>query len=811
MARVRALAVRALALLALVLALAPPPARADEAPVAGELYMAPGDLPVEPVAEAELLWPRDELRGPVAPALRRYQLMSYVLAPADFVALRARCPQEELRARLACLDDAAVAEAADIRLSRALVELALRRLDVELPGRLTADEREAARLACAAPLGSWLACAELEGYNAPACTPARREIQACLTHDDVVVERYLDVVDEKKAAFGRARFATLAGVLAELTLVAAADAAAGCPQRDPDPLFACLQADPAAGPAARARARAIRDLSAALPSAPGFDPEAHRRATTALLLSVPNLEAILGACIGLQPELITAPPTGAAIGPAIERLYACVRRTGETDPIANPAYIEPARMQAWLAAARGKVVAALHDAELAHQRAASRRMLLAFALLAGLGFGGVLAMPWWRRGAAPSTRARLAAGAALAITLLALGGAVLAMRELQGRVAAGSTSPRMRIADATFAVLEQPAFIARFSEASRHRIDLVKRPLREIVRADRDEVARRYTGFALRLAIHWAGLLDEPELHARPGGLHGGAAASAGDHGAALRRTFGLYRGVDALLGLVPLLLALGAAVLYLLPLRDLLGGLATGADAAARRARGLVWAEARVVAGFLAAAVALLPVGGWLLARTVEPLIELVLSYALLTLAYAGRGEASTAVTVTSLVATMLALALCVALFLVAIALYLGALRKVLHALMHRGQRLADHRRFWIAGTLALAGLLAGPLAYATAVRWLLRGPLAPDRVAPGAADMLLVPLVALAALPLGLWALRGVQALRFLGRWPQASRAHTGAGPADAGGTSTLHPPARGSAAPGPPDPIDDGGPRL
>ena len=737
--------------------------------VAGEFYPQPGELPVEPPAEVELLWPRAEVAGVVGPAVRRYQVMSFVLAAADFVALRARCPYDDLRARLECLDEPAVAEDVDVRLSRALVELALLRLDVELPRRVTGQQREAARVGCASALGGWLACAERDSYNAATCTPARRAIEACLARDDDVVEAYLDIVADKRAAFGRARFAAVAGVLAELPLASVAEASAACPQRDPDPLFACLQAQPASGAAARARARLIHELAGSVPALPGADVAGYRRETTEIFLSVPNLNAIVGACVAAQPELLEAPPAGAAILPAVQRLYACVRRTAETDPVANPAYIDPARMQAWLADARGKVVGALREAELGHQRAASRRIALAFALLAGLGFLAVAAVPRvWRRASAAPARVRLAAGVALALSLIVVGGAMLLMRELQGRLAADSTSPRTRIADGTFRVLEEPAFVARFSEASRHRIDLIKRPLREIVRADRDEVAQRYTGFALRLAIHWAGLLDEPELHAR----RGGDVAAAGRHGAAMRRTFGLYRVIDAVMALVPFLLALGTAVLYLWPLRATLRAIAAGTDGSARRARALVWGELRAVAVFLAVALALLPAAGWLLARTVEPLVAVMLTYALVALAYVGGGHASTAVLMTSLAATMLALALCVGLVLAAIGLYLGALRKALHRVFHDGQRFAELRRFWITGAVAAAGLIALPLGYALAVRALVTGPLAPDPEAPTSADLLLVPVGALVALPLLLWALRGGRALGFLRRSPRDER---------------------------------------
>jgi hypothetical protein len=90
-------------------------------------------------------------------------------------------------------------------------------------------------------------------------------------------------------------------------------------------------------------------------------------------------------------------------------------------------------------------------------------------------------------------------------------------------------------------------------------------------------------------------------------------------------------------------------------------------------------------------------------------------------------------------------------------------------------GWPLAAQRRFWIAGTVAVLGLLVLPLAYAQGVRALASGPLAPDRVAPGAADLLVVPVGALVALPLLGWALRGGRSLRFLGRWPAVAAAPT------------------------------------
>jgi len=145
----------------------------------------------------------------------------------------------------------------------------------------------------------------------------------------------------------------------------------------------------------------------------------------------------------------------------------------------------PLPADCWFGIARTKVVSQIRGKETAKQGENFGRILYGILLLIASGYVLVLLSPLALRRRYPATGAGLwkvsaVAAGTFAVTIAMLGASLLVIRGIQGSVAADSTSPKMRVADAAFAVLAKDDLIDGISELSKARLDFIKEPLRTI-------------------------------------------------------------------------------------------------------------------------------------------------------------------------------------------------------------------------------------------------------------------------------------------------------------------------------------------
>ncbi len=754
-----------------------PPTDGDQAPPPdGDQPPPPPDGAAAPAAEeyppeALALLPR-ELLEQLPAAVTRF------LRPEYWTQLKQACPQPTPDEVLACLQAPEGSALFETLHARGVVASMLERMDVMLPTVLSGEDLDTLGALCDEPGEAWGNCVFEKSLEDPACEAPEEALAQCVVSNDDVTEVYLEIADQKKAAFGDELYVGFAGLLAVLDLDTIKAVRAACPQTDADEAVDCLLANELvkaivtvyAELAQAVVAEAEKEIVAAGNT---IDAAAYTEQVLLLFLSLPShtVGSLASECEKLHPELATVTDTT-----VLDRGLACITEAADTDPIANPAYISKERLREWLGIARTKVIGQIRAKEEAAQGKAFDRIVIVLVVLGGLGFVGVMLMPVFLGRRYPGQSGLLwkssaVAAMTFAVTVALLGGALLAVRTVQGKVGTDSTSPKMRVAEGAFSVLARTEYIELFSEVSRERLDLIKKPLRAVVKATANP--EEFAVFAAYLATHWADLLDEPELRnaARNAKKLKGQAES-------FKAVFKFYKKVDWVMGLVPIVLALLAVVLYVIPLKDTLVDIASAPARAAKagaaeggttaKAMRLVWAEVKATLPFIGLILVLLPVTGIFLSRAVEPLLELLISGALRTFEYLWMADASTAVLYLSLGTTILLLVVCLAVYILAVAFFLGTARKALRAVFHGGKGFGEFRGLWTWGVASTLWALVLPFAFLLGIRFLASGPLAAGEGVPTSGDMLTVPLVAFVAFPVLFWAARGWRALMYVKKYP-------------------------------------------
>ncbi|MEM9458936.1 MAG: hypothetical protein AAGF11_32455 [Myxococcota bacterium] len=749
----------------------------------------PGNIEVAPEGEIEYpeealaLLPR-EILDALPKALTKF------LRAQDYQALQQACPQQDLEQVVECLDTEEVTGLLDTLHSRGVIASLLTYMDMELPDRLGPELLDALAQTCGTEGETWATCVFEQGVQSDACFELEDTLASCLIGDDRVTETYLKIQADKKEVFGPDLYVQFRGMMAVMALDDVRAMRERCPQQDEDPLFDCLLSDEVVAQILQAfvmisdelMKEANEELAAAGESLSEPEAEEYGERMIAMLLTFPihALDSLAKGCIAQHPELETAKHPD-----DIGAMMTCIEEGSHTDPMANPAYISPPQLRAWLSLARDKVTRALHQKEQAAQMRSFRLILVLLAIFGAIGSIVVLLMPLRLVKRFPDRRAQLWKASAIAagtfaLTIVLLGVTLLVMRTVQGRVATESSSPKMVVAHGVFDVLEKDDYVDQLSGMSRERLDFIKTPLRRVIEssdapATLDEEDARHLAFSAFVSEHWVDQLQEPEL--RP--LVKNAQMLQG-HVTRFKQAFAFYRQVDWIMGYVPLVLSLLAVVLYMIPMRETLVTIATapakaaegGAQGVTSRAMATVLAEVKLVLPYLLIMVIYLVVSGVFLSLAVEPLIEILMSYSFLTVLYILLTEASGFVLYAALGGSVMLLVGCIAIYIITMLLFVGTVRKILRARFHWGQPLSRYRSFWAVGILGALGVMLLPVLFATGLRWL-----AIEQVLPGvdlesgtitAMDMLLVPLGGLLALPVVFWLLRGLKALGWIRRYP-------------------------------------------
>ena len=751
--------------------------------LAGGIEGAPAPAPaseVEYPEEALALLPR-ELLDELPKAITRF------LRAQDYQALQQACPQQDLLQVVECLEAEEVVDLLDTLHSRGVIASLLDYMDVELSARLEPEQLDALAQTCADEGEAWATCVFEQGVDNEACFEVESTLASCLIGDDRVTETYLKIQADKKEVFGPELYVQFRGMMAVMMLDDVRAMRERCPQQDEDPLFDCLLEDEVVAQILQAfvmisdelMKEANEELAAAGESLSEQEAQEYGERMIAMLLTFPihALDSLAKGCIAQHPELETAKHPD-----DIGAMMTCIEEGSHTDPMANPAYISPERLRDWLSLARDKVTSALHQKEQAAQMRSFRLILVLLGIFGAIGSIVVLLMPLRLVKRYPDRSAQLwkssvIAAGTFALTIVLLGVTLLVMRTVQGRVATQSSSPKMVVAHGVFDVLEKDRYVEQLSGMSRERLDFIKTPLRTVIESPNavDEEDARHLAFSAFVSEHWVDQLNEPEL--RP--LVKNAQMLQG-HVTRFKQAFAFYRQVDWIMGYVPLVLSLLAVVLYMIPMRETLVTIATAPAKAAEgnaqgvtsRAMATVVAEVKLVLPYLLIMVVYLVVSGVFLSLAVEPLIEILMSYSLLTVLYILLTEASGFVLYAALGGSVLLLVGCIAIYIFTMLFFVGTVRKILRARFHWGQPLSRYRSFWAVGILGAVGVMLLPVVFATGLRWL-----AIEQVLPGvdleggnitAIDMLLVPLGGLLALPVVLWLLRGLKALGWIRRYP-------------------------------------------
>lgn len=694
------------------------------------------------------------------------KMVTQFLLPEHYAVLKQACPQEAPNEAVACI--VAAPALGDLLGTGVLVSL-LSRMDVGLPARLSDEDFATLAKRCEQPADAWGSCLEKTGADLEQCEEPEEAFAKCLLEGDDIVELYQELANAKREIVGKHLYVDIAGFLAILPIELVTEARKGCPA---EVTLDCLVKHPALASMAEEYSKLAAETvqqAAASAAAAGNQIDAGTYTETLLTLMfrlpVHTVSSLLSGCVKQHPEL--NPVKSSA---DLDKIFECIEEAGSTDPVANPAYIQPAQLRAWLELAREKVVAKIHTQEASAQDTNFRRILIVLAIFAGIGFLGVLLMPLYvgrEIDARVPWSASAAAAAVFVFTIAVLGASLLTIRTVQGAVASDSTSPKMRVADAAFSVMSKSDAIEGFSDLSKLRLDFIKTPLRKIISTAQGATPEDQAVFAAYLATHWADLLDEPELQKIAKNVD-----MLKSHSEAFKSVLGFYTKVDFLMGLLPIVLSLLAVVLYLIPLKDTLLDIAL---APVRTARGqpskkpmtTIARELKSVVPFLLAILVILPVTGMFLALAVEPLVELLIGYSLITVFYLLTEEASPLVMYGCLGATIGLLVMCLTAYILTMSAILGKSRAIFRAIFHLGYRFADFKRFWLWTAAALVVLLVLPYAYAYGVNRLTEV-FEPDAEALSTKDMLLVPVTGILLFPIVFWAARGLKALGFIKKYP-------------------------------------------
>ncbi len=765
-------------------------AAAGEA-AAGEA--AAGEAAPAEAAPAEVEYPEEALALLPREALDAIpKVLTRFLRGKDYTALKAACPQAEIEQVIECLGGEAASKVLEVEYPRALASTILGYMDAELSNRLTDEELDAIVAPCDKIGERWATCALEKGDEDPSCAEPEGELATCITGHDRVTEVYLALQKERKAVFGADFYVQFRGFLALLTIEQLRELRAACPGEDMEKVLACLDEQPLVSAVVdtfqAATAAVLQEAQSELTAAGKPLTEEQLAALS------PRVEGVLyrlpfrvidnldRECKKLHPELEVLDDPA-----EIERTLDCFDERADIDPISNPAYISRERLKQWLRLGKEKVITKLREKEIAAQGAALGRVMIGLAALTLLGVLIILSTPLRLGGRYPDKKGQLwrASGFAaltFALTMGSLGVTLAAMRVVQGAVAVDSTSPKMRIAHAVFDVLDKENQVQLLSELSKERLDFIKTPLQEVVRGAGD--AEQQEAFVAYVATHWAALLEEPELKTLAKN-----ASLLKDHADSFRSVISIYRRVDWLMGLVPIVMALLAVLLYLLPMKDTLVDIVTAPARAARGedpnafagAMNTVKGEFKLILPFLALMLLVIPVVGVFIALAVEPIVELLFAYLFQTVWYILGADVSPIVVDLSIGGAMALLVAAIAIFILAMGQLLGATRKLLRARFHWGQPLARYGRFMKLAPLASLAVLSFPVLFAYAVHYVAFEVIAPtidfEKITTTA--MLGIPLGGLLAFLALFWALRGFKLMKFVSKYPFVRDAPAGSDP--------------------------------
>ncbi|MCC6625083.1 MAG: hypothetical protein IT385_27805 [Deltaproteobacteria bacterium] len=754
-------------------------------PVPTEPAPAPAAAPAPEIdPELAALFPAGVLEQ-IPPAMTRY------IRLADMKALREACPQPDAAGVLACVEGDAVADKLASAYLRGVASAMVEHMDAGMPARLTDADLDALGERCKDTIAPWAVCTIDKGPDDPACAGPEDALAFCVADDDAVNVAYLALQDDKKAAWGDPEsYVELRGLLALFTVEEVSAIRKDCPMSDAT-LVECLEKQPLAGQGVQAFlgiAKGLTEEAAAELGKSGKELSQDDAAklmerVLTLFLTFPAraVASIATACEKQNPDLAELSDPA-----EIDRMLSCIEAESGADPVANPAFISQDKLRGWLAKGRAKVETAVRAKEEAAQGRSFDIILMVLGGIAGLGAVVILLMPLVLRRKYPQAQG-LWAGSAVAAgvfvgTMAILGGALLVMRTVQGKIGTDSTSPKMRVTDAVFSVLERDEYVEDFSDISKLRLDLIKTPLRQLqsdvaaVIADAKAAgasdAEAAQAVAAVLAEHWGRLLEQPEIKRIAKNV-----ALLKEHVATYKSAIALLKSLDGVLGYVPLVLALLAVLMYLLPMRQTLVDIATaparrasGGEGGMRAALRSVLSEVKVVGPYLLLILVLLPLTGLFIAFAVEPVMEIVIRVALLNFIYILGADASGFAIQGSLIGAMLLLVFTVLVYILAIAFYAGSFRKIMRAHFHEGRRLAEFKRFWTWGTLGLVAVLAFPVVFAQLARMGQTMILDKESDALTGTDLWLVPLVAAALFFVVFWAVRGFKALGAL-KLPKAA----------------------------------------
>ena len=736
----------------------------------------PGNATYPP--EALQYWPQEVLDALPKVFVRFLRL-------SDYQALDVACPQPDAAGVATCLETPAAQDALGEQFGRAVVSTLLGYMDAELPNRIPDTDLDAIAEPCEKSGEAWGNCV-MEAIDKNLddeehCATQEEALATCIVGHDRVSEVFLAIQKERKEVFGPDFFVTFRGLLSVLTVDQLKELRTACPQEDAEKLLECLDGNETV----KALVDVFQQITTALvqetqtelaaAGKPMTEEQAAQLNERVLMLLFQFPARVIGnvaaECEKKHPELSKMDDPA-----KLDQSLNCLEAEAQIDPIANPAYISKEKLLGWLAQGKEKVIGKIRTKELAGQSKAFERMLLILGILAGLGVVFILVRPLIIGGKYPQHKGLLwkASGfAALTflLTVASLSITLLVMRTVQGAIMVDSTSPKMRLAHAVFDVLENNKQVTLLSDLSQERLDFIKTPLQAVVRGTGDLAQQE--NFVAYVAEHWAGLLHEPELKSLAKNVK-----MLKEHSDDMKSVLGFFRKVDWIMGYVPIVLALLAVLLYLLPMKDTLVEIvqapvraASGSDPNAfATAMHTIKGEFKLIVPYLVVMLLFLPIVGVFIALAMEPIVELLLGYLFQTVWYILGAEASALVLDLSLGGVILLLVVALAVFIMAMGQFLGTLRKILRARFHWGQPFSEYGRFFKFGPLASLAVLAFPVLYAYGVHYVAFEIIDPkiDFAALTTTDMLGLPLAGLLLFPVLLWAVRGLKLMKFVGKYP-------------------------------------------
>jgi len=696
------------------------------------------------------------------------------LADPDWVAIHRMCKTMDPDAILHCMvkNPKPIGAMVVRRITTSMVN----RIDVELVKALNPAQIDTLGNSCRTEADVWAKCASEKGFDSDECSVTELPFVRCLVGSNFVPRTYMATAAKKRALFGDDLFVEFTGLLAGLSFDKITQLRKSCPQRDFAGADKCFQNNPVAGTPMRhyleTATPMVRQAAAALKrNNVTMDVAAYTARVTAVLLRIPKyaIAGLVTLCQRRQPEF-KQPKTLADVDAGI----ACVRDRALVDPIANPVYATPAQLKAWLFATRARITAALTKAHEQQRARGLGKFWVAVFLLAGLGFIVVLLLPlllakrYPDRGGAFWRSSALAA-VVFVVAVAALAGALTAMRSAQGLVAE-QTSPKVKSTHAAFKALQSRSALGGFSALSQAGVDFFKHPLvslaEPVVNDEHKDLAAVLPAY---FAAHWIDQLSKPQV--RRLRQDAPSQSSIQGHTAAFASSMRFYKRVDWLLGVLPVILALLAVLLYLAPMRrtlvDIAVGPANASGETSRSTKDVILAEAKSAVPFIGCVIVLIPLVGALLSVAVSPLTKTLFANAILSVFYVATSNASSFTVFAATMSVIVLLLLCVATYVAAVTGVLGTVRRIFYSVEHHGRGLGEFASFWKWGGLSLLLLLLFPLVFAFGVEFAYHQHVGSPTLPVQGAALTTVPVVAVLLFPLVFWAARGFKALGFLHRY--------------------------------------------